>query len=440
MTALAVRESPPLNVVLPFFLAAPLGLIAAGIMLALAGDDSVTAVTTPELLAATHGAVLGWISLTIMGALLQLGPVLLGGRLISHRLARVQLWLHVAGVGLMLLAFQAWRTEALVIGGSLTALSFALFLVNALPAVRWFARGSLVRNFVSVSLLFLMLTVAAGFTYVLTLHYGWFPITAGRVAAHAHLGLAGFLALMLMGVSFQLVPMFQLAPHDEPKFGRHVLVWMSAATVVFAAAFWADPPPALRLVAAAALGAGALFWMYDIAMLLHRRAKRKLDIQAKGTLASLIFLGLAIATGVIAASGWPESLVVEHQRLQLAYAVLAIGGWAGGTLIGNSFKVVPFLIWNARYRELAGKQPVPTLAELLDLRLANAALATLCLAVATGAASGALGWLEGLRMAGVVFAAAGCLQMLTLLLVAVRRPQARAAMPTPARRIQHEGQ
>lgn len=431
----AARESPPLGLILPFFLTAPLGLVAAGIMLVLAHADATTAVNTPELLAATHAAVLGWLSLSIMGALFQLGPVLFSGRLLPAFAIRAQLVLHVAGVSLMVGAFGWWRTGALAAGGTLTASSFVLFVLNAAFAVRWFARGSLVRNYVSIGLVFLSATAALGLSYAFALYQGWFPLTSGRVAAHAHLGLAGFLGIVIMGVSYQLVPMFQLSPHAEPRFARVVLPWMAVSVVMFAAIMWTDPPPAVRALAAGLIASGAAMWMYDVSWLVRRRAKRSFDIQGRSTLISLAFLTAAIVVGVLAASGQPAALAVERQRLQLSYGFLLVGGWAGATLLGNSFKIVPFLVWNGRFRERAGREPVPTLAQLLHGRLAHVTLYCLAAAVLVGACSASIGWLPGLRLAGAMLSTAGTLQFLSLLLVAMRHPAANVVAGAPAKGI-----
>ena len=77
MSAVSPKESPPLGLVAPFFVTAPLGLVGAGILLLLAGDDAFLAVNAPRLVAATHAAVLGWLTLSIMGAIYQLGPAVL---------------------------------------------------------------------------------------------------------------------------------------------------------------------------------------------------------------------------------------------------------------------------------------------------------------------------------------------------------------------------
>ena len=64
-------------------------------------------------------------------------------------------------------------------------------------------------------------------------------------------------------------------------------------------------------------------------------------------------LGLALALGV--GSG---------PRVALAYAVLALGGWVSLTIVGMMLKIVPFLVWYRVYAPRAGREPVPTLAQL----------------------------------------------------------------------------
>jgi hypothetical protein len=435
MTTVDPRASSPLGLIASFFIVAPAGLALAGFMLMRAGEDALLAPNTPELLSVTHACVLGWLSLSIMGALYQLGPVLFGGRLLSVKLARIQLLVHVAGAVTMVFAFGAWRLQNLAVGGTLVGASFAMFLVNAVPGVRAFRRGSLVRDYVSVALSFLVAAAALGITYAFALHYGWFPLTPGRVSAHAHLGLAGFLALTVMGLSYQLVPMFQVVPRGRPRFGR-LSLWITVlGVIVFAAVLSEDPAAPIRLVASLGLAAGPGLWMLDQVGFIRRRAKRKMDVQGRATVVSLAFLASAIVVGLAAASGTWAVPSFEPARLELAYGILAIGGWAGTVLLGNSYKVVPFIVWNARFRELAGRQPVPTLADLLPSQLANATLWTHVVGISVAAVSAAAGSIDLLHLAGLVLSLGALLNIATQSIVLARRPARTATTPISSKGI-----
>jgi hypothetical protein len=112
-------------------------------------------------------------------------------------------------------------------------------------------------------------------------------------------------------------------------------------------------------------------------------------VAGAASLALAAALGLALAFG--AASG---------PRWALAYGVVVLGGWASLTIVGMMLKIVPFLVWYRVYAPLAGRAPVPSLAQLgrpTIEAVAFVALAGGLVALAVGA---------GLGDAGVIRAAA----------------------------------
>ena len=422
---------PPFDVVAPFFVAAPLGLVGGGVILAGAGDDTLLAVNAPRLVAATHALVLGWLTLSIMGALYQLGPAVLGGRIRWPRLLRVQFWIHVISVAVFVPSFAAWDITWVSAAAVGMIVSFILFLIAAFPAVAAFQRGSLPRAFVSVALVFLLGAGSVGITYAGTLEHLWFPVTLGRLSGHAHLGLLGWLGLVLMGVSYQVVPMFNLVKERPPRMGWAALWITSAAASVGSVTLMADPSMEVRVLVAVAMAVGPALWAWDMLSMLNARFRRKLDIQGRATYVSLGFLAAAVVVGILAAVGAEAAPGNEPGRLLFAYGALGIGGWAGVTLIGNSYKVVPFLTWYHRYRQLAGTQRVPMVGDLYDPRLAHLILAVHVLGVVLVAAGALAAQLVLVHAGGVLLAASGAGLFVSLLSITVRRPAPRPAKHTP---------
>lgn len=410
MTArVSPHESPPLGLIAPFFLVAPAGLAVAGLLLAGSNHQAFLAINLPRTVAVVHATVLGWITLTIMGALYQMGPVVMGGQLWSLRLARIQFVLHVLSVAGFIAALDRWSVGWMSTAGVGIVTSLALFAANVGVAA-WRAKTwTIPRATVFIALGWLLVTASVGITYAGTLQHLWFPVTMGRLSMHAHLGLVGWLAIMVMGLSYQLVPMFNVITKVKPRFGVASLAVTSAALAIFALAIAQDPPAAVRVAAGAGLVIGPALWAFDLARLLHGRSKRRMDVQGHATFVSIGFLALTAVIGLVAATGTPWTDDAEPARWLLAYGACGLGGWVGTTLIGNSFKILPFLIWLHRYRPRVGIAPVPVVADIYNDRFANAVLAIHSLAVLGIAASAVAGSIDGLRLAGVVLAVSSVL-------------------------------
>lgn len=419
-------NSPPLTVVAPFLISAPIFLAGAGILIATAGRDTFAAINAPHTVAITHALVLGWVTTAMMGVLYQMTPVVISGRLLSFGLARVQLLLHLGGVGLFIHALTRWDTVEMAVAGPLVALSLLLFAINLGVAVWRAPEHSIPRTGLALALVALLVTATLGLTWVFALQFLWFPITLGRLSAHAHLGLVGWLGLTLMALSYQLVSMFNVVKHAHPRAGHTLLAATAAALALLALGLSLDAPAPVRVLLGIGVAAGPLIWGVDLVRLLRARSRGRLDIQGHSTLVSLAFLVLAVALGLGTAAGHPVVPGDETARWPLAYAAAGLLGWMGTALVGNSFKVMPFLIWYHRYRLRIGLEPVPTVDQLYSVTAARAVLAGLSAVALLGVVAALTGNLDLLRATGLLAAATGVLHLAALLHMLVPR-QARPA-------------
>lgn len=428
-------DSPPLWLIAPFFLAAPIGLMAGGLLLLGAGHDTFVAINLPRTVAVTHAIVVGWIATTIMGAVYQLGPVVIGGKLWSNTLARVQLVVHIVAVAAFVFALREWDTHLIAMAGMLLAASFVLFLANGGTCLVRAKNRSLTRAYLAVAFAFLAFAFSLGLTYAMSLHHVWFPITLGRLSAHAHIGLVGFIGLTLMGVSYQLIPMFTVVQHAKQRFGRLALIFTTASLVVFATVVGLGGGALLRVGASALMAIGPILWGIDQVLLLEHRGKRRLDVQGRATYLSIVFLAAAVVIGLGAAWGSPLTPEGESARWPLAYAAVGIGGWAGLALIGNSYKILPFLIWFHRYLPRVGTGPVVVTGDIYDERAATVVLIVQSAAAATLTAGALFGSTAVIHAAGVLLVAAGLGHELTLLHMFLPKTAGRGTAPAGTRLI-----
>ncbi|HUG36689.1 MAG TPA: hypothetical protein VML54_07050 [Candidatus Limnocylindrales bacterium] len=91
-------------------------------------------------------------------------------------------------------------------------------------------------------------------------------------------------------------------------------------------------------------------------------------------------------------------------RVALAYAIVILGGWVSLTIVGMMLKIVPFLVWYHAYGSRAGREPVPTMAELSWPRAEGFAYAFLTGGVVLLVASVYAGDPAWIRSAGLVLA------------------------------------
>ncbi|MCC7088373.1 MAG: hypothetical protein C3F10_08800 [Dehalococcoidia bacterium] len=414
MTLAAPGRGPALALVAPFFLAAPLGLALAGLILAFSNGDTLLAINAPRTVALTHAAVIGWLTMGIFGAVYQLGPAVLGGRLVSSRLARVHFFVHATVVPAFVWTFWQWDVRLMGYAASGLVLSFILFLINAFPAIGTLRRGALPARYLGASLVMLAVTAGFGITWAGTLQHLWFPVTMGRLAGHAHLGLLGWLGLTLMGVAYQLAPMFNVVQRKRPVAGGPILALTVTAALGGGLVLMADPGPWVRLAVAAAMAAGPGAWGIEMLRLMLARSRRTLDVQGRATFVSLGFLVVTICLGLLAAIGKPVSPGHEPTRLLLGYGIAGVSGWAGIMLIGNSYKILPFLVWYHRYRQLAGIRPVPVVADIYSEGAARAVLAVHTTGTIVAIAGALLGDLNILRAGGLMLTLGAALHMVSL--------------------------
>jgi cbb3-type cytochrome oxidase subunit 1 len=424
----ATENSPPLGLPLRFFVAGPLALLTLYVALALGGDRLLTYYLLPANLAATHLATLGWVTMVMMGALYQFAPVVFRTRLYSERLGRWQFWLYVAGVAGLVLSFWQMWTAGLAICGSVVVLAVLLFLYNIGRTLLRSTHRSLTGQYLLHAFGCLALTVAVGLTFAVNLHFHWFAVPQHAPAAHVHLGVAGWFGLTVMGVTYELMPMFALVHGHGLRLARAVLWIVSGGVAALFVALLFGLPHVLVVAAALTLATGEALWIYDVLRMFRLRRRRAFDLTQQHTVASTAAFALTIAVGLYLLLAGPSSPAAET-RWYVAYAVLALGGWLTPAIMGQMYKIVPFLVWHHRYSAKMGREPVPLLRDMYSQRRARIAF-WLYLAGLAGAVFAVLdGSGAGLRLASLL-AFMGCAGW-AWLLVDVLRPH-RVVVRTPA--------
>jgi hypothetical protein len=357
----------PLSVPLPYLLTGVTAAALFGVILPWLVVEAAHAPLDPHVLALVHLVTLGWLTMTILGASLQLLPVILVSPLRAARLVRWQYPAYLCGVLAMLTGF--WTMYPLVIaaGGMLVALAVGHYVIVMAITIAQAQQRPLTARFLAGSLVYLCLVVAFGLTAALNLRFGFLGAGVLRVLpAHIALGIAGWLTCTLMGVSYTLVRMFALAHGHDDRIGRYVFVLLNVGIVLLALGFLLASGLVLAIGGTAFCAASWLF-AYDYTRMLRVRRRKPLDATQRHGIAAVSYLCiLAPLTMLGVLAGWGEP------QLFVALGLGAFVGWLGQSTIGYLYKIVPFLIWQDRYGELVGRQKVPLMREMLHSRWTKA--------------------------------------------------------------------
>ncbi len=108
-------------------------------------------------------------------------------------------------------------------------------------------------------------------------------------------------------------------------------------------------------------GVGA--FLIQVRAVLARRMKRKLDAAWRLSIGAFGYLAAAAALGT-ALLVLPLGPAAQD-RAVLAYGLLAIPGFIGTIVVGQLYKIVPFLIWLHRFSAYVGLKKIPSASELL---------------------------------------------------------------------------
>jgi hypothetical protein len=288
-------------------------------------------------LASLHLVTLGVLGMAALGAGAQLLPVATRRPAPGHRLLGGLWWVYTAGVAVLVLGMGLARPPWLAAGAVAVTLAFlawaALMFRNLLggrgmPGVA--AHGW-------AALLALAVVLASALSLAAT----WLGLPApprdAVLAVHAVWAPYGFMGMLVLGLSYILVPMFALA--DRPAEREQLASW-ALALAALALAGIAVFTQATFAVRVAALAAGSVAAAMHLRLMLRTlKAGMRRELGRSFTLVKIGWGGLA---GSLALA-WAMVFGLAVPRLATLYGLCLVGVWLLSLLLGMLQRIVPFL-------------------------------------------------------------------------------------------------
>ena len=333
---LSLDQAPPISVVFRFFFVASLFGIFAGILILIFGKEILSPTSTAAVIL-THTLTLGVMASFMFGALFQMLPVI-AGVVLSSPIKRS--WLlqitFILGTISLLLAFGLGHALFYWIASVLLTISLLSIIVVML-------RKLLVLQFHTASSHGMILAlVSLGFVVLLALYLtatmaGVTEGTYYESIKHSHysFGLFGWITLLIVSISFQVIEMFYVIP-PYPYFVSKYLTTTIMA-LLFSQAVISLVFTQVCLIIDILV---YLLFIFYAALTLYRLTQRKRPLAD----ATIWFWRLGMSSLIISMVGVLALIFTDSTQLIL-FSSIAFSSFALSIVFAMFYKIVPFLTW-----------------------------------------------------------------------------------------------
>lgn len=363
---LSLEQAPPISVPLRFFLSAPIFAVLAAILLGWQGPAMFASRWSAPLLAATHLITLGFLGLAMLGALLQMLPVIAGTPVRNPaRVATLTHSLVVSGALLLVTGLALNNTLLIKIAMPLLGGGLGYFALVVMTSLSRAMPGNVTAIAMRLAVLALGITVVLGLVLASNHAWGWWgAVRTLFTSLHVAWGLLGWIGMLVVGVAFQVVPMLQLTPQYAGFFRTWLAIMVFCLLVMWSSALLLNngsaslPQKSASILLAAA---GSLFSIATLWLQYKRRRKlpdTTLSFWRFGMLSLLAAAALWIAGQIYPAFGAAD-------RFSVLLGTLMLTGFAMSVVNGMLYKIVPFLVWFHLQSLRLGWRNVPNMREIL---------------------------------------------------------------------------
>ena len=358
---LSTDQAPPISAPLRFFLTAPLFGILAGILILFGDTQTLMSRYSIESIVVTHLITIGFFSFVMFGALTQMLPVLVGAKMLKVK--SVTTVAHIAmSIGMLSMVGGLLLQNQLLNGVAFTMLGagFLLMILSVIYAIKGVEHITATLRGMKRSVYFALLIVFMGlfllYDYV-TMEHSSLHFAIANI--HSVLAVFGFAGILIIGVAFQVLPMFYVAPKFKNFCKKYVVNLISIGLLLwFVLNLYFE-----QYALVGKFWIALFFWAFatTVWIKLNRRKRPVSDVTVWYWRAASIFLTLGSFLWIFDEFFKTEYIVMV--------AVLIGGGFILSILVGMLYKIVPFLVWF--HLNALGYMSIPTITEMIDKRMAK---------------------------------------------------------------------
>jgi len=385
-----------------FFRAAVIYLIVGGFLGFLFSFEAVHNYTHGTSTVSGHIAILflGWVTMTIMGAMSKMVPTMISKDLYSEDFGEITYWFM--NIGIMgysaLLILEGLNSEfswfdlpwfysnigflfvSFIIVGCL------IFVYNLYKTVGLKTDNlsdpsiGLSINFYRASIAYFALSIIIATASMLIFTGGGSPLMFDRVLWVAPFTTLGWITMTIMGAMYHLLPMFTISKVPNLKLAKFqfwamnfgivftgIAGLLGAKRIIFEGVA-VSPLSVLQTLGVIFAGLGAFAFVYIMAWTVVTRKRKELNISVKFYLVALLYFALTGLFGIWLKTN-PGYEFSEGTTIVLGHGLLSVIGFVTLIVMGSMYSILPML----GVVELHAKsRKVPTvLTEMYNEKLAR---------------------------------------------------------------------
>jgi len=351
MSGMSFSALPPIDIPFRFFVTAIAFMMALAGFVFWSGESLWLSRWHPSMLALTHGFTLGFITPVMMGALLQMLPVVAGVGLNNvQSIGRYCYPVHFIGTGLLMWGFVATdpiQYSIKIMALMCLGLSFFYYIFSVVRVLfqyfsQQFRKNIVCQNptivIIGYSVLALLITVILGiFIQVQSVGFVLLPTLYADKSLtniHALLGVVGWMSLLILAVSLQVIPMFHVAP-SFPKFSAKLIPVILLFTLMNMIIF-----PHLTQTLLNVLLLMLLLFNFVLLSVISQR-KRKIPDMSINAWRFAAYSLFAIVVLYFLPESWFFEIFIAKKSLLLSAAFIYF--YLLTIILGMLFKILPFL-------------------------------------------------------------------------------------------------
>ncbi|QOP46192.1 hypothetical protein [Sulfurimonas paralvinellae] len=353
---LSLDQAPPISAPLRFFITAPIFGMLAGILLLFSDSASLMSRYSIDAIVVTHLITIGLFGFIMLGALTQMLPVLASAKIPKVKFVSSMTHLFLL-IGLLCMAAGLESGNAVLLWAAsfLLGSGFVTIILSMLYAMKDVEHFTASIKGMRMSLYFAFLIVMMG---VYLLHgYSNNDITQLHYEVanvHSTWAVFGFAGILIIGVAFQVLPMFYVAPRFKQFCKKRVVLLITAGLIIWMLlSFFAQ-----EYTLYAKLWIVTFFWAFATTVWIkfNKRKRPISDVTVWYWRAASVFLTLGSFL-------WIFDEFFKHQYIVMV-GILIGGGFILSIMLGMLYKIVPFLVWF--HLNGMGYMTIPTMNEMIN--------------------------------------------------------------------------